>query len=158
MKDKTIDYALRVAWQTIVRFYNDEAGKVDMTMTMGFALLSIDPVKGTPSTGLGPKMGLEATSLSRTLKVLESNGLIERKPHPVDGRSVLIVLTPLGVQKREASKEVVLHFNEVVRSSVTERKLNHFYEVIETIIDLVQNKKVYLQELHTPLKINTTNK
>ena len=31
-------------------------------------LLSIDPEKGTPSTSLGPKMGMEATSLSRTLK------------------------------------------------------------------------------------------
>lgn len=158
MRDRTIDYALRVAWQAVVRFYNEEAAKVDMTMAMGFVLLSIDPVKGTPSTALGPKMGLEATSLSRILKVLESEGLIERRPHPVDGRSVLIGLTPLGVQKRDASKEVVLHFNEVVRSSVTERKLNHFYEVLETIVDLVQNKKVYLEELQTPLKINTTNK
>ena len=33
--------------------------------------LSIDPKKGTPSTSLGPKMGMEATSLSRTLKSLE---------------------------------------------------------------------------------------
>lgn len=147
MKDKTIDYALRVAWQAIVKFYNEEASKVDMTMAMGFALLSIDPIKGTPSTALGPKMGLEATSLSRTLKIMEEKGLIVRSRNPDDGRSVLIGLTPLGVKKREASKEVVLHFNDVVKNTLTERKLNHFYEVIETIIQLVQNKKVYLTEL-----------
>jgi DNA-binding MarR family transcriptional regulator len=147
MKDKTIDYALRVAWQAIVKFYNEEAGKVDMTMAMGFALLSIDPIHGTPSTALGPKMGLEATSLSRTLKIMEEKGLIVRSRNPDDGRSVLIGLTPLGVKKREASKEVVLHFNDVVKNTLTERKLNHFYEVIETIIQLVQNKEVYLTEL-----------
>lgn len=155
MKDKTIDYALRVAWQSVVRFYNEEAAKVDMTMAMGFALLSIDPVKGTPSTALGPKMGLEATSLSRTLKILEGKGLIERRPNPTDGRSVLIGLTDLGVQKREASKAVVLHFNEVVKSSVTERKLDHFYEVVETILELVQNKKVHLEKLQSPLNIKS---
>ena len=45
-------------------------------MATGFALLSIDPEKGTPSTSLGPKMGMEATSLSRTLKTMEEKGLI----------------------------------------------------------------------------------
>ena len=39
----------------------------------------IDPKKGTPSTSLGPKMGMEATSLSRTLKTMEIKNLITRK-------------------------------------------------------------------------------
>ena len=41
-------------------------------------------------------MGMEATSLSRTLKSLEEKKLIERKPNPIDGRSVLIYLTVDG--------------------------------------------------------------
>ena len=56
--------------------YNEEAAKYSGTMAVGFALLSIDPKKGTPSTSLGPKMGMEATSLSRTLKSMEENNLI----------------------------------------------------------------------------------
>ena len=51
-------------------------------MATGFTLLSIDPEKGTPSTALGPKMGMEATSLSRILKTMEEKGLITRKPNP----------------------------------------------------------------------------
>ena len=38
-------------------------------------------------------MGMEATSLSRTLKTLEEKKLIERRANPNDGRSVLIYLT-----------------------------------------------------------------
>ena len=69
-------------------------------MAVGFTLLSIDPKTGTPSTALGPKMGMEATSLSRILKRMQEQGLIERKPNPKDGRGVLIHLTDFGLEKR----------------------------------------------------------
>ncbi len=105
MKEKTIDYVLRATWIAIARMYNEEASKEGSTMATGFALLSIDPESGTPSTALGPKMGMEATSLSRTLKTMEEKGLIERKRNPVDGRSVLIHLTEFGKEMREYSKK-----------------------------------------------------
>ena len=146
MKDKTIDYCLRATWQAVMRMYNEQAAQFDTTMATGFALLSIDPEQGTPSTALGPRMGMEATSLSRTLKAMEKRGLIERKPNPADGRGVLIHLTPFGLEKREYSKDRVLRFNEAVRADISEEKINHFYEVIETINDLIQNKKIYNQE------------
>jgi hypothetical protein len=37
-------------------------------MAIGFALLSIDKDKGTPATKISARMGMEATSLTRTLK------------------------------------------------------------------------------------------
>ena len=68
MREKTIDYVLRATWMAVSKMYNEQASKVDSTMATGFTLISIDPDEGTPSTSLGPKMGMEATSLSRTLK------------------------------------------------------------------------------------------
>ncbi|MBE15660.1 MAG: MarR family transcriptional regulator [Dokdonia sp.] len=146
MKDKTIDYCLRATWQSVMKMYNEQAAQFDVTMAVGFALLSIDPDQGTPSTALGPRMGMEATSLSRTLKTMEEKGLIVRKPNPADGRGVLIHLTPFGLEKRDYSKDRVLTFNTAVRQSISEEKIGHFYEVIETINDLIQNKKIYNQE------------
>ncbi len=145
MKDKTIDYVLRATWQAVTKMYNEQAAKFESTMATGFALLSIDPEGGTPSTALGPKMGMEATSLSRTLKTMEDRGLIIRKPNPDDGRSVLIHLTEYGQEKRSYSKDRVIKFNDTVRSQLPEEKINHFYEVMETINDLIQNKKIYNQ-------------
>lgn len=123
--------------------YNEEASKFETTMATGFTLLSIDPEKGTPSTALGPKMGMEATSLSRILKTMENRGLIERHPNPEDGRGVLIHLTEFGKEKRDLSREKVLTFNETIRKHIPEEKMNHFYEVAETINELVCNKKIY---------------
>ena len=143
MKDKTIDYILRTTWLAVQKMYNEQAAQFDTTMATGFTLLSIDPEGGTPSTALGPKMGMEATSLSRILKRMEELGSIERKPNPEDGRGVLIHLTDFGREKRDYSREKVLTFNETIRKELSEEKLNSFYEVAETINELIANKKIY---------------
>ncbi|MEY8848833.1 MarR family winged helix-turn-helix transcriptional regulator [Psychroserpens sp. XS_ASV72] len=146
MKDKTIDYVLRTTWLAVNKMYNEEAAQFGTTMATGFALLSIDPENGTPSTSLGPKMGMEATSLSRTLKSMEEKGLIERKPNPEDGRGVLIHLTDFGREKRSYSREKVLMFNEVIRKNVSIEELNNFYKVTEIINNMISNKQIYNQK------------
>ncbi|WP_290700498.1 MarR family transcriptional regulator [Lacinutrix sp.] len=146
MKDKTIDYLLRTTWLAVNKMYNEEAAKFDSTMATGFTLLSIDPENGTPSTSLGPIMGMEATSLSRILKKMDELGLIERKPNPEDGRGVLIHLTEFGREKREYSRDRVITFNETIKKHVSEEKLKHFQEVTDTINELISNKKIYNKE------------
>lgn len=146
MKDKTIDYVLRTTWLAVNKMYNEEAAQFETTMATGFALLSIDPEFGTPSTSLGPKMGMEATSLSRTLKSMEEKGLIERKPNPEDGRGVIIHLTEFGREKRAYSREKVLTFNEAIRNNIAPEKLHHFYEVADLINNMISNKKIYNQK------------
>lgn len=143
MRDKTIDYVLRATWMAVSKMYNEEAGKKGSTMATGFALLSIDPEDGTPSTALGPKMGMEATSLSRTLKTMEEKGLIFRKKNPEDGRSVLIHLTPFGSEMRSFSKEVVFTFDKKVREIIPKEKLDTFLDVFQSINDLIASKNIY---------------
>ena len=143
MKEKTIDYVLRTTWLAVQRMYNEEASDYGITMATGFTLLSVDPQNGTPSTSLGPKMGMEATSLSRILKTLESMRLIERLPNPNDGRGVLIHLTDSGLKNREEVKQNVLKFNNVIKNEISEEKLDHFYEVSDCIMNLISNKKIF---------------
>ena len=143
MKDKTIDYILRATWHAVSRMYNEEASKFEGSMAIGFALLSIDKEEGTPSTAISTRMGMEATSLTRTLKALEEKGLIIRRKNPNDGRGVLIYLTDLGKEKRELSKNTVLKFNEIIKNNIPEEKLNHFMEVSEIISNLIAEKKIF---------------
>lgn len=139
----TIDALYRAVWQAIAKMYNEEATKHGTSMATGLALLSIDPVHGTPSTAIAPKMGMEATSLSRTLKTLDNMGLVVREPNPDDGRSVLLKLTKKGLDKRDLSKSFVLEFNEKIAQNIDFEKLEAFREVSETIIELIQSKNIY---------------
>ena len=143
MKEKTIDYVLRTTWLAVQKMYNEEAAKFEATMATAFTLLSIDPKKGTPSTSLGPKMGLESTSLSRILKTLESRKLIRRSPNPVDGRGGRINLTALGLEKREDSRQRVFKFNNTIKTEIDSEKLDHFYDVTQSIMNLINDKKIF---------------
>lgn len=156
MKEKTIDYILRATWQAVSRMYNEEASKYGASMSVGFALLSIDKDNGIPSTALGPQMGMEPTSLTRTLKSMEEKGLIVRKKNPVDGRGVLIHLTKLGKEKRELSRDRVLKFNDVIRQHVPQEKLDSFMEVAEVINELISEKLIFNTDSNE--SIDTTNK
>ena len=146
MRDKTLDYILRTTWMSISKMYNEQAATKGSTMATGFALISIDPENGTPSTALGPKMGMEATSLSRTLKMMEDKGLIERKRNPEDGRSVLIHLTDFGQDMREFSKEVVKTFDKKVREEIEAEKIETFLEVAYKINEIVCSKKIFKKQ------------
>ena len=148
MKQETFDSALRSTWQLVSRMYNKEASKFDSTMATGFALLSIDP-DGTPSTTLGPKMGMESTSLSRLLSTMEERKLIYRTQNPNDGRSILIHLTSFGKEKRDDSKAVVLHFNKKIEDSLNAEKINIFFEVMNCIKENSQNFEHFKTELKT---------
>lgn len=143
MKDKTIDYILRATWQAVARMYNEEASKFEGSMAIGFALLSIDKEEGTPSSYISNRMGMEPTSLTRTLKTLEEKALIIRKKNPDDGRGVLIYLTDLGKEMRAQSKLTVLKFNESIKKNISEEKLNHFIEVADVINELISEKKIF---------------
>ena len=134
MRKKTIDASLRTTWNAVSKMYNREASKFDSTMAMGFALLNIEP-EGITSSSLGPKLGMESTSLSRLLNSMEDKKLIERLPNPSDGRSVLIFLTPFGKEKRIDSRSVVLNFNNVVENQLSDDQIKHFFEVTECIME-----------------------
>jgi DNA-binding MarR family transcriptional regulator len=112
--------------------YNQKAAEHEMTMSIGFILMNVDKA-GTPSTALGPKMGMEPTSLSRTLKTMEARGLIYRQEVDHDKRKVLIFLTNEGIEKRRMVKNFVLGFNDRILEKIPKSKMKTFFEVIEKV-------------------------
>ena len=115
-----------------------------MTMSYGFILMIVEK-EGTPSTQLGPKMGMEATSLSRTINAMETDGLIRRSTSSKDKRITLVYLTELGVQKRKMVKQFILDFNKKLTSRLKKKELEGFFAVMnaldESVDEIVSNYK-----------------
>lgn len=143
MSKRTIEQEIRYTWLLISKMYNEEAEKFGGSMTVGFALLSLNPKEPIPSTSLGPKMGMESTSLSRTLKFMEEENLIERLPNPDDGRGILIKLTKRGIDYRNYAKDQVMKFNKTIIDDLGEEAINNFLHVINQINKLIKNKKIF---------------
>ena len=143
MSKRTIEQEIRYTWLLISKMYNEEAEKFGGSMTVGFALLSLNPKEPISSTSLGPKMGMESTSLSRTLKFMEEESLIERLPNPDDGRGILIKLTKRGIDYRNYAKDQVMKFNKTIIGDLGEEAINNFLHVINQINKLIKNKKIF---------------
>jgi len=129
-KELLVDFVIRHLWHKFSRMYNQKANEHDMTISIGFILLNVDK-EGTPSTQLGPKMGMEPTSLSRTLKTMEEKGLIQRIVDKKDKRKVLIFLTEEGIDKRRVTRDFILGFNQRLMASVPKGKLKTFFDVAQ---------------------------
>ncbi len=141
-KQNTIDFNIKYTWHLISRMYNMEAVKHDMTTAIGFILLNIDVEEGIPATKLGPLLGMEPRSLSRTFKNLEEKGLIKRITDDYDKRKVRIFLTEKGLEKREIARKTVKKFNNYVQNHIPKEEMDVFFNVINKVNDLIEKNKI----------------
>ena len=141
--EETVDYNIKVAWHAISRMYNTQAAQNDITTSIGFVLLNIDQERGTPATKIAPLLGLETRSLTRILRSMEEKGLIYKQADSVDKRSVRIFLTPLGLEKKEVSRQTVRHFNLKIREKISQSQLDTFFKVSAQITGMIEGKILF---------------
>jgi len=142
-KEQTLDYNIKAAWHAIMRMYNQYGQEFDISATTGFVLLNIDTEEGTPATKIAPALGMEARSLTRTLKSLEDKGWICRQPDETDKRSIRVFLTDLGKHKRELSRNAVREFNFKVAEKITPEEIAVFFKVLKEITSTIECNDVF---------------
>ena len=137
-----VDFVIRHLWHKMSRMYNQRANDYGVSISVGFILLNVDQ-EGTPSTQLGPKMGMESRSLTRTLKNLEDEKVIYRQADKNDKRMVRIFLTELGIEKRNLSKEKVIKFNTHLMNNIKKKDLAVFFKVMGGINELIDENNIF---------------
>jgi DNA-binding MarR family transcriptional regulator len=150
--EETVDYNIKVAWHAISRMYNTQAAQNDITTSIGFVLLNIDQERGTPATKIAPLLGLETRSLTRILRSMEEKGLIYKQADSVDKRSVRIFLTPVGLEKKEISRQTVRHFNLKMREKIPQSQLDVFFKVAAQITGMIEGKTLFEEFVLKPLQ------
>ena len=130
---QTICYHIKASWHVISRMYNSYASDEGLTITMGYVLIYLDTERGIPSTQIGPKLGMEARSLTRLLKSLEEKGLIRRETDLNDRRQVNIFLTDEGKVQQKEAKQTVKTFNNMIKDEIEAGDIATFLTVLERI-------------------------
>jgi len=138
---ETIDYFLKIVWQTVANRYNQLVTEFGITQSIGYLLINIDEQEGTTVSKAAALLGLKSTSLSRMLNQLEETGLIYRESNPGDKRSVKIYLTALGKEKRHLARAVVKQFNNYLNDHINEADKQYLIKMLEKINQLTVNYK-----------------
>ncbi len=138
--EETVDYFLKIVWQSVANKYNQIASGYGLTQTSGYLLINIHE-GGTAVSQIAALLGVKSTSLSRTLKSMEEFGLIYRRPDASDKRSVKILLTDLGKEKKLIAKDVVRQFNEYLNIHIAEEERQQLTATLNRINQLAQSYK-----------------
>ena len=79
-----------------------------------------------------PRLQVHVTSVTHAIRRLEANGLVQRVPHPTDGRTTLVEITDLG---RSTVEDATVTLNEQVFADIgiSERESQALASSIETL-------------------------
>ena len=138
---ETIDYFIKIVWQTMANRYNQIVTEFGITQSIGYLLINIDEKEGTTVSKAAALLGLKSTSLSRMLTQVEGMGLIYRESNPGDKRSVKIYLTDIGKEKRHMARGVVRQFNNYLNDHIKESDRQYLMDMLEKINQLTLNYK-----------------
>jgi DNA-binding MarR family transcriptional regulator len=138
---ETIDYFVKIVWQTMANRYNQIVTEFGITQSIGYLLINIDEKEGTTVSKAASLLGLKSTSLSRMLSQVEDMGLIYRESNPGDKRSVKIYLTDLGKEKRHLARVVVRQFNNYLNDHIKESDRQYLIDMLDKINQLTLNYK-----------------
>ena len=78
-------------------------------------LLAFSSGGALPITKASDRLQVHVTSVTHAIRRLESDGLVERTPHPTDGRTTLVRLTDLG---RATVEDATVTLNKEVFADV----------------------------------------
>jgi DNA-binding MarR family transcriptional regulator len=98
---EVVEELLQATGQLLRRLRAESSGD-DLTWSQTVVLGQL--AKNGPATtaDLARSEAVKPQSMSATLGALEEQGLVERRPHPTDGRQIYFALTKSGVATREA--------------------------------------------------------
>jgi DNA-binding MarR family transcriptional regulator len=92
----------------LLRRLRAESNTAELTWSQTAALWGLERAGSMTTADLARAESVKPQSMGATLAELERDGLVERRPHPTDGRQVLFALTDEGVEarrKRSAAKQ-----------------------------------------------------
>lgn len=89
----------------LVRRVRAAAATHELSLTEAAAMARLDNHGPATIADLARAESMKPQSMGTTIAALEEMGIVERKPHPTDGRQVYIALTTKGAAVRKSGKD-----------------------------------------------------
>ena len=108
MPRKTLDTAVVDLMQSIgvlLRRARAASGSNELSLTEAYVMGRLAKDGPATTAELARAEGMKPQSMGTTIAALEEMGMVERRPHPSDGRQVNIELTAKGAAVRKSAKD-----------------------------------------------------
>jgi DNA-binding MarR family transcriptional regulator len=133
MLETLAGYNIRRASLVAGALFEQRMSRFELRQT-GFsvlALLAHNP--GATSRQLCAALDIQPPNLVSLIAVLDRRGLVERRPHPYDGRALGLHLTAAGIRLAEEAEQAIRQLEIDVYSRLTERERATLIRLLEKI-------------------------
>src|SRR5580692_2720455 len=116
------------------------AGSHELSLTEAAVMGRLAKDGPATTADLARAEGMKPQSMGTTIAVLEEMGMVERKPHPTDGRQVNIELTAKGAAVRKSAKDARRTWLAQAISQLTDQDREALFVAGEVIKRLLENQ------------------
>jgi len=142
MSRKTLDTAVIDLMQSIgvlLRRARAASGSQELSLTEAFVMGRLAKDGPATTAELARAEGMKPQSMGTTIAALEEMGMVERKPHPTDGRQVNIGLTAKGAAVRKSAKDAKQTWLAQAIAQLDKREQETLFaagDIIRRLVDL----------------------
>jgi len=122
----------------LVRRVRAAAASHDLSLTESAVMARLARDGPATTADLARAEGMKPQSMGTTIAALEEMGMVERKPHPSDGRQVNIELTVKGAAVRKSTKDAKRTWLAQAISQLDEQERETLFQAGEIIRRLAE--------------------
>lgn len=122
----------------LVRRFRAAAASEELSLTEAAVMRRLSTDGPATTADLARAESMKPQSMGATIAALEENGMVERKPHPTDGRQVNIVLTSKGAAVRKRASAAKRMWLAQAMDQLDERERETLFRAGEIIRRLAE--------------------
>jgi DNA-binding MarR family transcriptional regulator len=117
--------------------HKDTCGCCGVSLAQCHVLLETEEHGRTTIAELSISMGLDKSTLSRTVDGLVESGLVERIPHPTDRRYTLLALSEAGLKTCDEINRVNDDYFERVFNTIPEERQDELFRNFKLLVKAI---------------------
>ncbi|QDF30366.1 MarR family winged helix-turn-helix transcriptional regulator [Halarcobacter anaerophilus] len=138
--DKSILFKVNQTANLLNSSFNQVLQPFDIAIEQRITLEFIKNRKSVNQTKIAKVLAKDKTTISRTLRALESKGYIKRDEKSLDKRTNLIKLTALGEEVLEKSSYTVKSFRESLSSKLSKEEEEQLFKLLNKLLSSLKEE------------------
>jgi homoprotocatechuate degradation regulator HpaR len=132
--ERSLPWLLMRAREATMQRFRPHLRKHDITEQQWRILRVLAENRDVDMLALATGCSIQPPSLSRTIRLLVSRGLVRRCNHGIDQRRILVDLTPKGRSLFRLMSEESANIYAKLESDIGQTRLNEIYRILDELI------------------------
>lgn len=129
---------MRKAGRVLTQIYDQYLRPAGIRGTQFAVLLRVSALEGPSVTDLGLDMGMDQTTATRNLELLERQGYVFLEAHPEDARKKQIRLTPEGRSKLEQAIPLWQEAQRGIQDRLGKENMDSLLSMLSDLVRVVK--------------------